>query len=174
MDYVTEMRGMDISPNMVARYNDDLRTAGRSHEVANATEGDLLEEEGTPEQFSRPDLYNFDIAAVGLGFHHFHDPALAVKRLAERLNPGGVILIIDAVAEGTGKGMSELLGKEMGMNHTIKQHGFSAQDMKEIFEAEGLENVGYHILDKPIVLGPDADHLREIKVFLGRAQKKRV
>jgi len=173
MDYVTEMRGMDISPNMVARYNNDLKIAGCSHERANATEGDLLEEEGPPEQFSRPDLFNFDIAAVGLGFHHFHDPALAVKRLAERLNPGGVVLIIDAVAKEAGNGLYEQMGRELNMNHTINKHGFSAEDMKVIFEAEGLENVGYHVLDKPIKLGPDADHLREIKVFLGRAQKKR-
>jgi len=48
-----------------------------------------------PPALASPEFYNFDIAAVGLGFHHFDKPALAARRLAERLKTGGVLLILD-------------------------------------------------------------------------------
>lgn len=48
-----------------------------------------------PEALAAPNFFNFDIAAVGLGFHHFDDPALAAQRLVKRLNPGGVLLVLD-------------------------------------------------------------------------------
>jgi SAM-dependent methyltransferase len=48
-----------------------------------------------PTALAAPEFSNFDIAAVGLGFHHFDDPALAARRLAERLKTGGVLMILD-------------------------------------------------------------------------------
>lgn len=41
--------------------------------------GDLTSET-VSEALSSPELFNFDIAVVGGGFHHFADPALAAKR----------------------------------------------------------------------------------------------
>ena len=48
-----------------------------------------------PPALASPEFFDFDIAAVGLGFHHFDDPKLAARRLAERLKPGGVLMILD-------------------------------------------------------------------------------
>lgn len=52
-------------------------------------------EDPSPSAFASPDFFGFDVAAVGLGFHHFDDPALAARRLAERLRTGGVLVILD-------------------------------------------------------------------------------
>ena len=49
----------------------------------------------TPASFTAPEFSGFDVAAVGLGFHHFDDPALAAQRLAGRLKTGGVLVILD-------------------------------------------------------------------------------
>lgn len=48
-----------------------------------------------PAAFRHARFYNFDVACVGLGFHHFDEPALAARRLVARLRPGGVLMIID-------------------------------------------------------------------------------
>jgi SAM-dependent methyltransferase len=61
-----------------------------------ASVGNLLDPaDPSPADFKGKEWFNFDIAVVGLGFHHFEDPALAATRLAERLKPGGVLMIID-------------------------------------------------------------------------------
>lgn len=38
---------------------------------------------------------DFDLAVVGLGFHHFHNPAHALTMLKGRLKKGGVLGIVD-------------------------------------------------------------------------------
>lgn len=66
-----------------------------------AYQGNLLDpNDPDPREFSSFDFQLFDIAVVGLGFHHFDDPALAAKRLVERLRPGGVLLILDFLPHG--------------------------------------------------------------------------
>jgi Methylase involved in ubiquinone/menaquinone biosynthesis len=61
-----------------------------------AYQGNLcVPDDPNPAAFSGPEFFNFDIVAVGLGFHHFDDPALAARRLAERLKDGGVLTILD-------------------------------------------------------------------------------
>ena len=61
-----------------------------------AYQGNLcIPDEPNPPAFASSEFQNFDIAAVGLGFHHFDDPELAAQRLVERLRPGGVLFILD-------------------------------------------------------------------------------
>ena len=94
--------------------------------------GDLTaEDKPAPAELTAPEFYDFDIAAVGLGFHHFDNPELAAKRLAERLKPGGVLLILDFLPHG-----------EMEHSHpatkTVMHHGFSAERVRRIFEDAGV------------------------------------
>lgn len=61
-----------------------------------AHQGNLcVPDDPSPAAFAGPEFFNFDVAAVGLGFHHFDHPALAARRLAERLKTGGVLVILD-------------------------------------------------------------------------------
>jgi len=61
-----------------------------------AYQGNLcVSDDPSPAAFASPEFSNFDVAAVGLGFHHFDDPSLAARRLAERLKTGGVLVILD-------------------------------------------------------------------------------
>lgn len=61
-----------------------------------AYQGNLcVPDDPNPAALTAPEFSDFDIAAVGLGFHHFDDPSLAARRLAERLKTGGVLMILD-------------------------------------------------------------------------------
>jgi SAM-dependent methyltransferase len=108
----------------------------------------------SPEAFTTPTFQDFDLAAVGLGFHHFNDPALAARRLVQRLKPGGVLVIVDFLSHppllppqttgGGGEGRGEAQGGGHASHHhhhpaahTITHHGFSAEAMRQIFEAAG-------------------------------------
>src|SRR4051812_22845776 len=96
--YVTSTVGIDIPPNMVSKYNTHAASAGLAAAQCHAFVGDLLAETQRSE-FSGPDFYNFDIVAIGFGFHHFDNYALALSRLVERLKPGGVLLITDFLGD---------------------------------------------------------------------------
>jgi SAM-dependent methyltransferase len=81
---------------MATAYNTIANDQGLSKDEMSASVGNLLDpSDPAPAHFSDEKYFNFDIAAVGLGFHHFEDPVLAATRLAERLKPGGVLLILD-------------------------------------------------------------------------------
>ncbi len=111
---------------MAERYN-ELAAASEipSVKATHAIEGNLLADAARSVELSGTELHDFDIAAVGAGLHHFQDPARAIGRLAERLKPGGVLLIVDFVEEEQGWLPS-------GADHTIHKHGFSQGEMKEL------------------------------------------
>jgi len=68
---------------------------------------------------------------VGLGFHHFENPGLAAKRLAERLKVGGVLFIVDFLEHGHGHHHSN----EGSGNH----HSHSHENSEES-NVKGKEN----------------------------------
>ncbi|KAI0542702.1 S-adenosyl-L-methionine-dependent methyltransferase [Xylaria digitata] len=150
--YATQCVGMDISEQMVAAYNTRAENQGLSSEEMHAVLGDLASET-VDSSLSSPELFDFDIAVVGGGFHHFGDPELAAKRLVERLKSGGVLLIWDFLPHGArhGHGHKHDEHSHAGghdVYHSVMHHGFSEARMREIFTAAGagadfrLEHIG--------------------------------
>lgn len=81
---------------MVHEYNTAARNQGIPESEMHAVQGNLIDAGSLgPATLTGDAFFDFDIAAVGMGFHHFDDPALAAKRLAGRLKKGGVLMIID-------------------------------------------------------------------------------
>lgn len=77
-----------------------------------------------------PEFYNFTVAGVGAGFHHFDDPTLAATRIAERLVPGGSFFILDFVPHDAEPGHDA--------KHGVRHHGFSEETMRAVFEGAGV------------------------------------
>lgn len=130
------------------------------HEMI-AYQGDLcVPSDEDPEAFKDPKFFYFDMACVGLGFHHFDDPSLAAKRLVARLKSGGVLVIIDFLPHGAhpdsdhhhhghghghGHGHSDEQRDEEGEAEkkalkTVTHHGFSEERIQEIFVEAGAGN----------------------------------
>lgn len=96
--YITQAVGVDLSAAMVQEYNTSASNQGIPESEMHAMVGNLIDASSSTSIdpiFASKDFYDFDIAAVGLGWHHFPDPAYAAKQLAERLKVGGTLLIID-------------------------------------------------------------------------------
>nr|XP_036580878.1 methyltransferase domain-containing protein [Colletotrichum truncatum]KAF6788950.1 methyltransferase domain-containing protein [Colletotrichum truncatum] len=129
--FTTRCVGIDISENMVAVYNARAENQGLSAAEMRAYQGDLTDpSDPDPAAFSGAEFRDFDVAGVGLGFHHFDDPKLSAKRLVERLRPGGVLIILDFLPH-------EKMHHGLPAAHTVKHHGFSEEEMRGIFEQAG-------------------------------------
>ncbi|KAK3337499.1 methyltransferase-like protein [Cercophora scortea] len=161
----TQCIGIDLSENMAAAYNSRAENQGLAKEEMHAYQGNLCgPDDPSPAAFSSADFFNFDVAAVGLGFHHFDDPALAAKRLVERLKPGGVLVILDFLTH-------EKMNTAHAASHTVTHHGFSLEEMKKIFEEAGagkdfgLEEVA------PVVFNRASETEMRRRIFIARGTK---
>lgn len=192
---------MDISEAMIGVYN-SLATDGASNGAslkAEAVLGDLVAKEATGPSVEHADWRDFDIAAIGLGFHHFEEPERCLRRLAERVKKGtGVVLILDWLPSEGGHGHGAHEGKHshhahahghqydhdnskietskgkedewQAMQKTIKHHGFSEETMKKMFEGAGLVDFGFEVLEEPFVLKPKGRMLVK-KGFMARGRR---
>ncbi|WPG97724.1 Hypothetical protein R9X50_00050500 [Acrodontium crateriforme] len=165
---VTTIRGIDISENMVKVYNEAARSSGLTVEQANAVVGDLFATD-VPNELQDDELYNFDIAVVGLGFHHFEDPALAVKRLAERLKAAtGTLIIIDFLPFD--RKVADQPKDMPDMSTTIKHNGFIREGMNKLFTDAGLGDFGFDILSEPTRMELQSGPV-ERTIFIARGRK---
>lgn len=131
---------------MVGEYNKAVENQGISPLEMFAHVGNLLDSSNpSPASLSRPEFYNFDIAVVGLGFHHFDDPSFAAKQLSARLKPGGVLLIIDFLPHGNHKHAHPAA-------ETVAHMGFSEKEVQTMFEEAGVgRDFEYAVVGKGIV-----------------------
>jgi len=182
---------------MVNEYNIGAENQGIAEDEMHAVVGNLIDI--TPSAaLSGPQFEGFDIAAVGMGWHHFDNPTLAAKRLAERLKIGGVLLIIDFLpfaAPGHSHGHSHshshshksesqdhhhdhinAKGKESDekphpASHTITHLGFSEDDTRKMFEEAGVGgSFEYVTLGKGVVFTTNGDEMKR-SVFMARGRK---
>ncbi|KAF1812688.1 S-adenosyl-L-methionine-dependent methyltransferase [Eremomyces bilateralis CBS 781.70] len=123
--YVGQIRGIDISPKSVEKYNSLISTNLPAE--TKAVEGDLIAPNAVPA--ATPEFTGFDIVAVGFAFHHFSDYKLGIQRLQERLKPGGILLIIDFLGEVD----------ESTMEAFAKRHNQSTTELRATMHKTGFE-----------------------------------
>jgi len=157
---------------MVDEYNRRASAAGFSH--FHAILGDLCSDRGVSQDLMGKDLFNFDIAGIGMGFHHFEHLQLSIDRLVERLRPGGVLFIVDLDDRGGDlaigeHGVGDDFTKEAARTVPHK-HGFTREDMKVFFDAANCKNFDFVLLERPIVMGEGEGAFTK-KVFLAKATK---
>lgn len=156
---------------MVKLYNEAAQSSGLTVEQANAVVGDLFAV-NVPPELNTPEFHDFDVAVIGLGFHHFEDPILALRRLTERVKPGtGVVVIVDFLPFEHGDQHAHGSGGMGEMQRTIKHAGFTSDGMKRLFVNSGLEDFKFDVLPEPAVMElKDGVKKRTIFIAKGRRQ----
>jgi SAM-dependent methyltransferase len=153
---------------MVNEYNASVQNQGIPASEMRAVLGNLIDaSDPNPAALSGPEFHDFDIAVVGLGFHHFDDPALAAKRLAERLKKGGVFMIVDFMPHG------HFHGHEHPAQKTVTHMGFSEEDIRRMFEGAGVGGeFDFVLLGKGVVFEDREKGTKmERSVFMARGRK---
>ncbi|KAK5941966.1 hypothetical protein PMZ80_005917 [Knufia obscura] len=132
----TEFIGLDLSPNMVTEYNERFSTETDGEKLnAQAFNANLFDPAGEPESLNDPKFFDFDLVAVGFGFHHFENLSTVTQRLVRRLKPGGVLMILDFFSHD----MDDKARDHPSAN-TIAHHGFTESQIKGLFASVGLED----------------------------------
>lgn len=160
-------------------YNEAARSSGLTPEQAHAVVGDLLTKEEPTELLKMNDLSEpFDIAVIGLGFHHFESPKLALERLRDRLKSGtGVLVIVDFKPfsheqEQERKFNERNPGADFpDMAHTIKHDGFNEEQMRSLYESTGFDDFGYDVLPEPAVMEWQSG-TKERTIFIAKGTKR--
>jgi len=183
--YIHSAVGIDISPSMVSRYNEMFAPTSSSSSGqfnAKAKVADYLQPH-TEDTENKEDDADFHLAVVGLGFHHFHDPAQALEVLKNRLEKGGVLAIVDflpfpAGGHSHGHGHEHKHGEQSHSKDgafpnealpTIKTSGFSKEDMASLFGTAGLGDVGFAVMDGEVEMFVGPDERRVVRrVFVAR------
>jgi SAM-dependent methyltransferase len=183
---------------MVLEYNTSAHNQGIPESEMYAVVGNLIDSSTPPApEFEAPEWYGFDIAAVGMGWHHFSDPGYAAKRLSERLKTGGVLLIVDFLphegfghshahshahgekhhghGHGHGGRKADGYGEDKKMEgaaaHTVTHFGFSEEDIKKMFEQAGVgEDFKFVVLGKGVVFESEGKSIRRT-AFMARGRK---
>ncbi|KAG5962995.1 hypothetical protein E4U56_003085 [Claviceps arundinis] len=159
--------GIDISESMVEQYNSRSKRDGLAPEQCIAYFGNLLSpDDPSPENFSSPDFFDFDLAGVGLGFHHMDDCALAARQLALRLRPGGVLFIVDFITHAP---------PPSDQTSSVRHNGFTEQQIRDMFEGAGAGgNFAFHALPEDITFENAHGRGKHMarRVFIARGEKE--
>jgi SAM-dependent methyltransferase len=170
---------------MVHEYNTSASTQSLTSKMS-AFVGNIHDPtEPSPSAFQGEAFHDFDLAVVGLGFHHFSDPSRAAAKLAERLKTGGVLLILDFVVDeksgeggdgqNHGHGFWQKHGHGNGGVATAakrgKQGGFGKEDIDKIFEGAGVgKDFGFEVIAKGAAFETEK-HSMTADVFMARGTK---
>ncbi|KAK3996290.1 S-adenosyl-L-methionine-dependent methyltransferase [Cladorrhinum sp. PSN332] len=165
--YTTQCVGIDLSDGMVAAYNARAENQGLSPSEMRAYQGNLCDPaDAEPAAFAKPDFSNFDVAAIGLGLHHFDNPGLAVQRVAARLRKGGVLLVLEFLTHGKAQGDHPAIA-------TVTHHGFSESEMKKLYEDAGVGK-DFALQEVSVVFNRGGEYQPEWKrnIFIARGSKE--
>ncbi|VUC31141.1 unnamed protein product [Clonostachys rosea] len=156
--------GIDLSEGMLTKYRATATDLGLSETQMMAVQGNLLTStlEPTIPALSREQLSNFDLVAICMALHHIDDINMAIGKLAGRLRPGGVLLIIDwakrdSVAPDGNESTShhqhqyhdpKNQHKPHPASHTVSHDSFTKEQIFGLFEGNGCGNTSLVLADK--------------------------
>lgn len=157
---------------MLEKYRDTAADLGLDESRMLPVQGDLLAPtvKQTRPPLSDEELRGFDLVAICMALHHVEDIHLATKRLAERLRPGGVLLIIDWATldsskdggatdtpnsashhhhhdQSHGHGLGAIHSDHPSM-HTISHASFSQAQIFSLFELAGCGESQFVLADR--------------------------
>ncbi|CAG9976907.1 unnamed protein product [Clonostachys byssicola] len=174
--------GIDLAEGMVAKYRATAEDLGLPESRMMAVQGNLLAHtvEATNPPLSQEQLSSFDLVAICMALHHVDDIELAIKRLAERLRPGGVLLVIDwATRDSSAQDVrsappASAFGehykhKSHPASHTITHDSFTREQIFGLFEESGCEDSSFVLADRLSEV-PGA-RTGSMQLFFARASK---
>ncbi|KAK3935271.1 S-adenosyl-L-methionine-dependent methyltransferase [Diplogelasinospora grovesii] len=141
--------GVDVSEAMVELYNEASLEEGYSRDRMFAVQGNIMD--GADISHTLPDAvyFRFDVAVLSMALHHVENPYSCVSKLVQRLQSGGVVIIIDWMPDsGEGLTRASLDDQDPVMQDIVNKSrmSFSCDEMRMLFVAAGCApmSIDYH------------------------------
>lgn len=143
-------RGIDLDAPQVERYNNEARQllgeAERDRMLA--IHGDLYE---PTQEMASPEWRNFDIAIISMALHHVKDPVDMLRRLKDRLRPGGTLIVVEFLGKKENEG-----GRQYDPENMIEVYGnqkiwpgFTTGNLQADLSKAGFEGFEVGVLEEP-------------------------
>ena len=107
---------------------------------------------------SEPEWQNFDTAVMSMALHHVADPIDMLRRLKQRLRPGGTLIIVEFLGKEGAKGSGENDTENM-VEVIHKQKiwpGFTTGKLESNMKTAGFEKFEVRVLDEPARIPAEA------------------
>jgi SAM-dependent methyltransferase len=157
---VSSITAIDASDVMIDKYKSKIAELGMQHKNTHAVVGNLLSDPPEPASLADDKYYDFDLITVGAALHHFPNAEDAVKRLAERLRPGGVLYIQDMLHNGLQRD-----------SDGQRPRGFTSDELRSVMSSAGLVDFGFEVLPNEVEIEMLNEEIVSIQCFVGRAMK---
>jgi SAM-dependent methyltransferase len=131
---VETITAVDVDAGMVEMYKSRIGELGGRHKDTRAVVGDLLQDDTAADEHR-----DFELITVGAALHAFPSAEDAVKSLAKRLAPGGVLFVQDRFDDGEYGGRGPRGFKEHGMRSYMSDAGLSAVKFEVLPEKLDIE-----------------------------------
>ncbi|EIT74100.1 hypothetical protein AO1008_02498 [Aspergillus oryzae 100-8] len=132
---------------MLDKYRATAATLGLPESRMMAVQGNILAPmvQTTNPPLDDEELDCFDLVEICMALHHVDDIQLATQRLASRLHPGGVFLIIDWATRGSldinEHASPDAVHPEHHAAHTISHDSFTGEQIVSLYEQAGCGDV---------------------------------
>jgi hypothetical protein len=155
---------------MVDEYNQAARQQHLSQEQMRAVRGNLLEPSSEDAaQLEQPDYFGFHVIVVCMALHHVGEPSELVRKLAERLDSDGSLVIVDVVAPSESHIERPQPAPDAGSAKAVASHGFTRQDMLAMFADAGLVDADVRWYPRPSIVPPQMGG--KLQLFFARAKR---
>ena len=163
---------------MVDGYNKRAKEAGYSEEQMHAVRGNLLSSVAADTTAANK-LGDFDIAVISLALHHVDDPGRMVAKMVEKLQPGGVLAVVDlANQDAEGHHQHADLSSHPTAKTIHHEHRRFKQDfMAKIFTEAGCSASSFRYAEfaEPFLVPESVTKVeggRKERLFLASAKKE--
>ncbi|KAF2736981.1 hypothetical protein EJ04DRAFT_489010 [Polyplosphaeria fusca] len=164
--YISSITAIDITPSMISRYNLSRTNGAITPEKSSAMVGNLLSSPPDPASLADKQFYDFDLITVGAALHHFPSSADALRILAARLAPDGVLLIQDLFDARTPDSDGELPPEPKN-----RPTGFAKQGLGSMMESAGLQDFRMEVFAETFKIELPSLEVMEFQCFVASAKK---
>jgi len=134
---------------MVEAYNKQFEADSKIRGIA----GDISSDDAAEiEKLSDEQYFNFDFAIIVMALHHVPDPARTIRDLIGRVKVGGSVVVVDWIDDGhlmgvspETKGTAEELAEAKKAIETVTKHGFTQEELVDLFKKAGCEDEGIKV-----------------------------
>ncbi|CAF3965632.1 unnamed protein product [Adineta steineri] len=127
--------GADLAQGMVDVFNQSVEQQGIASDKLHCVHTDALKGD-------QSDLNGllFDVIICIQAYHHFKDPTDITRALSQRLKSKGRLMIIDFIDDNETNKVFQQLQHEAHSDIVAHRHGFSSEQMINMFKAADLQN----------------------------------